>query len=1002
MARGIRLLPALAFAVIASTIPVFPAVVAAPIARPQTPIQLDLPRALQLEHGTSPVGRSSTPAPAPRLAPMVPPACNSTFNTVASPSSSGDSLFGNNALAAISPTDIWAAGTTTNTSVNKFQTLIEHWDGTSWTQISSANVLVGGQITDNRLEGISAVSATDIWAVGAYRNASNIYQPLAEHYDGTAWTLKNPTWATAGDTALYSVKAINSTTVWAVGFFRLNNASPSQTLSLRYNGAIWDQIMTVNGNNGMTSNALLALAANGTNDVWAVGRWVDSTFAGHTLIEHFDGTAWTLSPSPNAYPTGSRLYGVATLGPNAAWAVGYAWDGVRARTLIEQWDGTSWTIIPSRNVGGAANQENYLLSVTAISANNVWAVGDAEAPITAAGQIPATGITLAEHWNGSTWTPISSVNSSSGFNDLLAVTAVSPTSVWAVGDYYNGGNVDQTLAENFCLAPPAVTDVRPTIGNTRGGDPVAVIGDGVAFATGVSFGAVPATSFRVDSEHQLTAITPAEQEGVVDTRVITDAGTTPVAIIDEFRFGPYAWSAQQYSLADSDGATWMDMDPSRLKLSLTPAADSYAILSGNVDLWTLNAGFNQDVGISVSGGVGTGQGVYPTLAGQPEAWKESGGYAGTLSPNAAFVQTVLFLKQGTTYTVTLQWKTNRAAQGARIFAGAGPWPPPDPYQDVTLSGFSPTRLTAQLVAAASAANLKSVAITTQPKQKGSSGSTWLDMDPSLSFSYTPTVDGNALLSANVDLWTDTAGFNQDIGISVSGGSNPAYPTVAGQPETWKESGGYAGTFSPNAAFAQRVVPMKGGTTYTVTLQWKTNRAAPSASMIVAGAGPIGAKYSPTSLTLLFAPPAVSGPNPLYQLSASHQYQLSGTASDGVTFREIDSSLTFGVGSNTDCVAILSANADLFTGTVGYNQDIAVQLSGTVIGWKESGGYAGTFSPNAAFVQVPFAVTAKRTYTLTLTWKSNKSATGVTIYAGAGPIGQAFSPTSLTLQTIGCT
>src|SRR5947209_4880848 len=68
------------------------------------------------------------------------------------------------------------------------------------------------------------------------------------------------------------------------------------------------------------------------------------------------------------------------------------------------------------------------------------------------------------------------------------------------------------------------------------------------------------------------------------------------------------------------------------------SADSYAVLSGNADLWTSVAGYNQDLGISVSG---TGQSVYPTRAGQPEAWKESGGFAGTFSPNAAFVQTVV-------------------------------------------------------------------------------------------------------------------------------------------------------------------------------------------------------------------------------------------------------------------------------------------------------------------------------------------------------------------------
>jgi hypothetical protein len=68
------------------------------------------------------------------------------------------------------------------------------------------------------------------------------------------------------------------------------------------------------------------------------------------------------------------------------------------------------------------------------------------------------------------------------------------------------------------------------------------------------------------------------------------------------------------------------------------------------------------------------------------AWKESGGFAGTFSPNAAFVHAVVLLSSGTTYTVKLQWKTNKPAAGATIFAGAGP-----------INGqFSPTRVTVQL------------------------------------------------------------------------------------------------------------------------------------------------------------------------------------------------------------------------------------------------------------------------------------------------------------------
>jgi hypothetical protein len=140
------------------------------------------------------------------------------------------------------------------------------------------------------------------------------------------------------------------------------------------------------------------------------------------------------------------------------------------------------------------------------------------------------------------------------------------------------------------------------------------------------------------------------------------------------------WSTRQYSLTGSDGTAWQDMDGSNLAATIMPWTNDLAVLSGNADLWTSNAGYNQDLGISISGGeYGSGQLV---------AWKESGGFAGTYSPNAAYVQTVVPLQAGVQYQIKLVWKSNKADLGT-IWAGAGP-----------IGGnFSPTRLTADLMPA---------------------------------------------------------------------------------------------------------------------------------------------------------------------------------------------------------------------------------------------------------------------------------------------------------------
>ena len=434
-----------------------------------------------------------------------------------------------------------------------------------------------------------------------------------------------------------------------------------------------------------------------------------------------------------------------------------------------------------------------------------------------------------------------------------------------------------------------------------------------------------------------------------------------------------AVSTLQYRLANSDGSTWQPMDTTNLSLTITPTSSENVLLSANADLWTFNAGYNQDIGIQVTPGSGT-----PVLA----AWKESGGFAGTFSPNAAFVETVYPMSAGTTYTVQIVWKTNKAAIGATIAAGAGP----------ISSAFSPTRLTADVLPA----GYQSVVSTTQYSSINSNGSTWAPIDPThlVTTAFAPSSAESVVVSGNADLWTANAGYNQDLGIFVS--VNGATPVLV----AWKESGGFAGTFSPNAAFVQTVYPMTGGSTYAFSLEWKTNK--PSSGTIFAGAGPIGSAYSPTRLTA-YPLPADAAPDQWATAVSTTQY--SSINSNGSTWGEMDAtnlatgSIAIGSGGTAETV-LVSGNADLWTANGGYNQDLGIEVSvnggtPTLMAWKESGGFAGTFSPNAAFVQAVYRMEPGNSYVFSLWWKTNKPANG-TIFAGAGPIGTAFSPTRLTV------
>src|SRR5205823_4842471 len=319
---------------------------------------------------------------------------------------------------------------------------------------------------------------------------------------------------------------------------------------------------------------------------------------------------------------------------------------------------------------------------------------------------------------------------------------------------------------------------------------------------------------------------------------------------------------------NSNGATWADIDLVRLALSVTPSVDSWAVITANADLFTANAGYNQDIAIAVNGTI--------------VAWKESGGFAGTLSPNAASVQAAIPVTASTAYAIKLQWKANRPDPGT-IYAGAGP----------IAGDYSPTRLTVQLVPN-TPGRVFSKSAASQYSLAGSNGIAWNDVDAAnLTVAFTPP-SGSwlAYISGNADLWTSSAGYNQDLAVNLDG-------TVI----AWRESGGFAGTFSPNAAFLQAAVPVSGGTAYSAKLQWKANRADPG--KIWVGAGPFGGSFSPTSLVVVLEPvTAALG-------KSTQQYSLAG--SDGATWKKVDGALlqwTLSPGSSASYM--ISGGADLFT------------------------------------------------------------------------------------------
>jgi hypothetical protein len=60
-----------------------------------------------------------------------------------------------------------------------------------------------------------------------------------------------------------------------------------------------------------------------------------------------------------------------------------------------------------------------------------------------------------------------------------------------------------------------------------------------------------------------------------------------------------AVSSSEYKFSNSDGATWQPIDIA-LNVTVAPNANTSSVLGANTDLWTANAGYDQDLGIFVS------------------------------------------------------------------------------------------------------------------------------------------------------------------------------------------------------------------------------------------------------------------------------------------------------------------------------------------------------------------------------------------------------------------
>jgi hypothetical protein len=340
-------------------------------------------------------------------------------------------------VSALSSTDAWAAGYFCMAGCGGTspadETLIAHWDGTAWSQVPSPNP---SPHIRSRLFSVSADSPADAWAAGYYcagrcgTPSAETDHTLIEHWDGTAWS-QVPSPNPAGMISQFlSVSADSPTDAWAAGYsctVPCAGTAVHQTLIAHWNGTTWSRVRSPDP--GLGNAVATGVSARTTGDAWTAGTYCTSACGtpsetDHTLIARWNGTTWSTVASPS--PTTTPVPEAVTAGSATdAWVVGWSNSTSGSRPLLLHWNGTTWATVPP----GPGQGADLLRGVSATSATDAWAVGQVFAP--ARGGF-ATAIL---HWNGTTWARVPSPSPGQHTNQLSGASADSPADAWAVGYY---------------------------------------------------------------------------------------------------------------------------------------------------------------------------------------------------------------------------------------------------------------------------------------------------------------------------------------------------------------------------------------------------------------------------------------------------------------------------------------------------------------------------------------------------------------------------------------
>jgi hypothetical protein len=316
-------------------------------------------------------------------------------------------------------------GSSYDSSLTKTVPLAETWNGRAWKAVAAPPPR---HATSSVLRGVSCTAANFCAAVGSYeRGGKNV--PLAEIWNGKTWKLA----ASADVRAGFLLSAVSCASprfcMAAGGSGYPISPSPPATLAEIWNGKTWKVSPTPERKN-TTAHSFSGVSCVSAHFCFAVGGYVAVGPFGvnYSIAEQWTGKTWRLRLIPRNGD--SWLNSVSCTSEHACVAVGDDGIGSGASfTMADGWNGKAWKVmtIPTPN----PDNFNPLAAVSCSAPDACMAVGGYGTSLTA-----ATGVTLAERWNGKSWRITKTPNpQGAAASSLAGVWCGAPDACMAVGRY---------------------------------------------------------------------------------------------------------------------------------------------------------------------------------------------------------------------------------------------------------------------------------------------------------------------------------------------------------------------------------------------------------------------------------------------------------------------------------------------------------------------------------------------------------------------------------------